>query len=244
MSTNQTVRMFAPTGVGGLIQSSNGTYSVASDGTVSVNAADVQFFLALGFEFAITDHRIYNTPGAPVAANATVTVGSTSLTVGTLTIAGQPDCCRQLQAVIFPGGAITAGSLTYVYTANDGTTQTDTLSLVMASQSAGTAGGTLQTTKGVLRLTSVTVAGLTGGVTPGVQVGTNGYLGVPVPPRFVDFAPTAENKVTPTSGTLGLTVPSSDAAPTLYTSGGLVSPTTNPDGTHWLSLGYDVTFPG
>ena len=245
MSTTQTVKLFAPTGGGGQIQAPNGTYFVASDGTVAVNAADVASLVALGFEFAVTDHRNYVFPGAPVAQSATVTVSSTSLTVGSLTIAAHPDVPRQVQAVVFPGGAITAGTLTYVYTANDGTTQTDALSLVMASQSTGVAGATLATTKGVERMTSVTVAGLTGGVSPGVQAGTNNYLAVPVPPRFVDFAVTSEKKITPTNGTLGLTVPSDDTVPTLLiTAGALVTPSTVPDGTHGLSFGYNVTYPG
>lgn len=249
MSTTATVRMFAPATAGGGVISGNslnaGPYIVGSDGTVTINAADVQYFIGLGYEFAVSDHRVYNTPGAPVTQNIGVTVSSTSLTVGSLTIAAQPDVPRQLAAIVYPGTtSITAGTLTMVYSANDGTTQTDSLSLVMASQAAGTAGGTLSTTKGVERLTSAVVSGLTGGTSPGIQIGTNGYLAVPVPPRFVDFSPTFEKKVTPTAGTLGLTVPSDDTVPTLYTSGGLISPTTAPDGTHQLSFGYNFVYPG
>jgi hypothetical protein len=67
--------------------------------------------------------------------SAGVTVASTSLTAGTLTIAAQTDVPRQLAAIIYPGTtSITAGSLVYTYTANDSTAQVDTLSLVMASQ--------------------------------------------------------------------------------------------------------------
>jgi hypothetical protein len=247
MATTQTVRLYAPVGIGGLIQAVNGTYTVASDGTVTVNAADVQYLVSLGFEYAVTEHNFYTWPGAPVAASNTVTVSSTSLTVGTLTIAAQPDVPRQLQTIVYPGtSAITAGTLTYVYSANDGTTQTDSFSLTgMASQTAGSAGATLSTTKGVERLTSITIAGLTGGTTPGVAVGTNGYLAVPVAPRFVDFVVTAEKKVTPTAGTLGLSVPSDDTVPTaLITSGALISTTTAPDGTHQLSVGYTYVYPG
>ena len=86
---------------------------------------------------------------------------------------------------------------------------------------------------------------MSGGVTPGIQCGTNNYIAVPVPPRFVDFAVTSEKKITPTNGTLGLTVPADDTVPTtVIAAGGLVTPTTVPDGTHQLSLGYNVTFPG
>jgi hypothetical protein len=239
MATTQTVKMFAPAGVGGQIQAGNGTYYVGSDGTVTVNAGDVASLAALGFEFAVTDHRNFMFP-PPVAQSTSQSVSSTSLTVGTLTIAAQPDVARQLQAIVYPGTSfITAGTLTFVYTANDGTTQTDVLFLTgMASQTAGSAGATLATTKGVERLTSITVAGLTGGTSPGIQVGTNNYLGVPVPPRFVDFAVTSEKKVT-------VLVPADDTVPTLViASGALVTPTTVPDGTHWLSFGYNVTYPG
>jgi hypothetical protein len=247
MATASTVKLFAPVGVGGLIQAPNGTYVVASDGTVVVNAADVQYLMSLGFEFAVTDHRIYNTPGAPAAQSAIVTVSSTSLTVGTLTIAAQPDVARQLQAIIYPGtSAITAGVLAFTYVANDGTTQVDSFALTgMASQAAGAAGATLSTTKGVEQLTSAVITGLTGGTTPGVAVGTNNYLAVPVPPRFVDVAFTSGKKVTPTAGTLGLAVPSFNTLSTsLITSGALYSPQTAPDGTHALSIGYTVTYPG
>jgi hypothetical protein len=246
MTTTQTVRMFAPAGSGGQIQAPNGTYYVGADGTVTVNAADAASLQALGYQFAVTEHKAYNFPGAPVAASATVTVSSTSLTAGSLTVAAQPDVPRQLQAVVFPGTTpITAGILTFAYTANDGTAQTDALSLVMTSQVAGTAGGTLATTKGVERLSSVVVSGVSGGNSPGVQVGTNGYLAVPVTPRFVDFAVTSEKKVTPSAGTLGLSVPSDDTVPTnIITAGALVSTTTAPDGTHGLSLGYNYTYPG
>jgi hypothetical protein len=245
MSTTQTVRLFAPTGVGGLIQAPGGNYPVLSDGTVTVNAADVQYLMALGFEYAVIEHRVYTTAGAPVAQSTSQTVGSTSLTVGSLTIAAQPDTPRQLQAIVYPGGAITAGVLTLTYTANDGTTQVDALSLIMASQTAGTAGATLATTKGVERIASAVVSGLTGGVSPGIQIGTNNYVAVPVPPRFVDFVVNYEKKISFTAGTLGLSVPSDDTVPTLLnTAGALITPTTVPNGTNWLSFGYTFVFPG
>lgn len=244
MSTTQTVRMFAPTGIGGLIQAPNGTYVVGSDGVVTVNAADAQFLIGLGFQYAVTQKFTYTTPGAPVAQSATVTTASGALSNGTLAIT-QPDCNRQIQAIVFPGTtSITAGTLTYVYTANDGTTQTDVLNLAMASQAAGVAGATLATTKGVERMTSMTVAGLSGGTSPTIEVGTNNFLGVPVPQRFADFAVLSEKKITPTAGTLGLTVPSDETVPTtLITTGALISPTSAPNGTLWLSFGYNATYP-
>lgn len=241
MTTTQTTRMYAPTGVGGVIQAPNGTYFVASDGSVTVNAADVRYLTDLGFVFSTTEHRVFTFPGAPVASSATVTVTSTSLTAGSLTIAAQPDVCRQLQVRTDPGTtAITAGSLVMTYTANDGTTQVDTLSLITAASTTAT----LTTTKGVEVLSSAVISGVTGGTTPGIQIGTNNYLGVPVPPRFSNFTVTSEKKITPTAGTLGLTVPSNDTVPTaLVTTGALILPTTAPNGTIGLSFGYNFTFP-
>jgi hypothetical protein len=231
--------MFAPSGIGGLIQAPNGTYTVASDGTITANSADVQYLVSLGFEFAVIDHRFFVFPGAPAIKNATVTVSSVALTSGTLTIAAQPDVPRQLAVVLDPSGTISAGTLTMVYTANDGTSQTDVLSLVATGLT------TLTTTKGVERLTSATVAGVSGGSTPGIQVGTNNFLAVPVPPRFVDWALTSEKKITPTAGTLGLSVPADEAIATLVvSSGALFSPTQVPDGTHGMSVGYTYTYPG
>ena len=242
MSTNQTVRMFAPSGVGGLIQAPNGTYIVGSDGTTTVNAADVQALQALGFQFAVSQHESYFTAAA-AAASATAVVSSVALSNGTLTIAAQPDVPRQLQAVVFPGTLpITAGVLTMTYTAIDGTTQVDALSMVMGSQAAGTAGGTLQTTKGVEHLTSAVITALAGGAAQnGIEIGTNTYLGLPMPPRYVDMAVTKETKVTMTGG---FPIPSDEAVGTVVASSGLISPTVSPDAQHSFIFDYNFVSPG
>lgn len=240
------VKMIVPAGISGSVYGRSGlTYTVASDGTISnVNYADVGPLLEAGFLFAISRHNQWNVP-TPVAASAAVTVASTSLSAGnTLTIAAQPDVPRQLQAVINSGSATLSagGNLQMVYTANDGTTQTDNLAF---GGIAATSTQTLTTTKGVEHLTSaeVTVAPSGAAANAGVQIGTNGVLALPVDPGFVDFTVTKETKVTPTNGTLGLSVPADETVGTVTASGALIAPTQAPDGTHSFSFGYSYTFP-
>lgn len=241
-----TVRLFAPAGVGGLIQTANsGNVFVQSDGTVTVNSSDATDLIRLGYQFAVTQHNYLTVQGAAVAAVA-ATVTSVALTVGTLTVAAQPDYPRQLQFQISPGTtSISAGTLTAVYLANDGTTQTDSFSLAQSAQaSANLIGMTQTTTKGVEHVISLTVAGVTGGTSPGIQVGTTNFLGMPVAPRFVDFAVTKETKVIPTAGSLGLQVASDETIGSVIASGGLVSPTTAPATSFGLSFGYTYIMPG
>jgi hypothetical protein len=238
------IKLIAPAGVGGVVMGRSGTnYTIGSDGTISgVSFLDVDALMNDGFQWAVTAQRVYSTPGAPAIAAAAVTVASTGFSNGTLSIAAQPDVPRQLQAVVNAGAAsLVAGQLALTYTANDSTTQTDTLNFGGIA-SSGTA--TLQTSKGVVHLTSAVVSGVSGGSSPGVQVGTNGTIAVPVDPGFVDFAVIKETKLTPTAGTLGLMVPADETIGTVTAAGALIAPTQAPDGTHQLSFGYTYTFPG
>ena len=208
MSSTTSVKLFAPASAGGSIQTPNsGVVFVASDGTVSVQAQDVAALIAAGFQFAVTAHRQYNTPGAPAIASANNIVSSVALSTGSLTIAAQPDVARQLAVVVNSGTvSLSSGLVTLVYAANDGTTVTDSLGFA--------------------------------------TIGTNATLALPVDPRFVDFAVTKETKVTPTAGTLGLSVPADETVGTVTASGGLIAPTTAPNGTTQLSFGYSYTYPG
>jgi hypothetical protein len=241
-----TVKMFAPTGAGGMIETANsGNVFVATDGTVSVNPADVKDLMALGYQFALTTHDWYTTPCAPAAASAAVTVASAALSNGSLTIAAQPDVPRQLQAIVNPGTtAISAGNLALSYTANDGAPQVDNFSLVMvAGAAAGTIKATFQTSKGVEHLASAVVSGVVGGTTPAIQIGTNALLALPVSPRFQDFAVTKETAIA-VAATSGLSTGTDETVGTVTASGGLIAPTTAPDGTHALSFGYNYVSPG
>lgn len=243
MSSTTSVKLFAPASAGGSIQTPNsGVVFVASDGTVSVQAQDVAALIAAGFQFAVTAHRQYNTPGAPAIASANNIVSSVALSTGSLTIAAQPDVARQLAVVVNSGTvSLSSGLVTLVYAANDGTTVTDSLGFatIVANNQQ-----TLTTSKGVEHLISATTSAVVGGASPGVQIGTNATLALPVDPRFVDFAVTKETKVTPTAGTLGLSVPADETVGTVTASGGLIAPTTAPNGTTQLSFGYSYTYPG
>lgn len=242
------IKLIAPAGTSGIVQGRSGTnYVVASDGTISnVVFSDVDGLMNAGWQVAANRHGIYSTPGAPAAANATVIAAAQTLLAGgaTLSISAQPDVPRQLQVLCITGGTVTlsAGSVSLTYAANDGTTQTDVLNFGAALVS-GTV--TLSTSKGVERLNSWSPgATVTGGSNPTVQIGTNNYIAVPIDPGSVDVAFTKEFKITPTNGTLGLSVPADETVGSLQISTGLITPTTVPDGTHWLGFGYNWIFPG
>ena len=241
------IKLIAPAGVGGVVQGRSGqNYAVAADGTISnVNFADAGPLIDSGFLFAVTAHKTYNTPGAPVAASAAATVTSTALTNGSLTVAAQPDVGRQLAVVINSGSlTLSAGALaTLTYTANDGTTQVDALA---PAGLAATSTATLNTTKGVLHLSSAVVSGVPAAAASnaGIQVGTNATIAVPVSPGFVDFTVLKETKITPTTGSLGLTVPADETIGTVTSTGAMIAPTQAPDGTHAMSFEYTYVFPG
>jgi hypothetical protein len=241
------MKLIAPAVLGGVVNGRSGqNYVIGADGTISnVNALDVTALMNVGFQWAVTARKSYTTPGAPLAASAAVTVTSTALANGTLAVAAQPDQPRQLQVLINSGSlTLSAGALaSLTYTANDGTTQTDVLA---PAGLAATSIATLTTTKGVLHLTGAVVSGVpaAAAANAGIQVGTNATLAVPVDPGFVDFQVLKETKITPTAGTLGLTVPADETIGTVNSTGAMIAPTQAPDGTHALSFEYTYVFPG
>jgi hypothetical protein len=241
-ATIVTVQMLAPAPFAAVTAFSGNAYVANSVGIANVQAGDVNSLENAGWVYAIQRHGIRNTAGAPVAASASVTVSSVTLTPGgfSLTIAAQPDSPRQIQAVLNAGGGtMTAGSLIWTYVANDGTTTTDTFSFIGA-----TGANTYASSKGVEVLQTATVTPSTGGTTPGIMVGTNGYLAVPLDPGFVSWALTKAMRITPTNGSLGLSVPADETVSTTLTlSTGLYTPATTVDGTHQYSAGYSYVMP-
>lgn len=164
--------------------------------------------------------------GIVKAASAAAVVASAALSNGSLGAITQPDIPRQLQGVVIPGAAaITAGALTLVYNNTQGVASTDTISLVTGSG----VNLTFTTSQGCARLTSAIVAGLVGGSTPTVELGTNTVLALPAD-----------------VGQSGLAVykavvdDADDTLPTQSASDGhLVTPNTAPNGTHTFSFGIN-----
>lgn len=201
-------------------------YTANAAGVIQVASNDITAAVNAGWVFAFQEFR-KETFTAPLVATVGKIVASAALTNGVLTIANQTDVSRPIAPRIDPGvSAITAGTLTLVYIANDGTTTTDTLTLVAALSTPVT----LSSSKGVLSLTSATVAGLVGGTSPKVQIDTNASLAVSLPPAALAFTETFE---------------ATDGVPnTLGTASsfGIVKPNTAPNGTHNYSLGYQYYF--
>jgi hypothetical protein len=198
--------------------------SPAADGTLVVDSRDVPALLQAGASYVNATSRWQTISPAPRAGSAGQIVASTALANGSLTIAHQPDVPRQLAVKVAPGATlISAGNAALLYTANDGTAQTDNFSLIMASTTIST----FTTSKGVLHLTSAIVTGLVGGTTPGVQIDDTNSLSLMVDAGFVDFAVLKEN-VDGADETIG-TVASAAAS---------IIPSTAPNGTHTFGFGY------
>ncbi len=245
MATATTVKLIAPYPFWNGGTFSGTQYVAASDGTIVANSADAANLINAGCQYLEQYHRFWTTPGSPSAASATAIVSSLTLTAGTtttLTIAHQPDVPRQLQALCYGTMPVSSGALlTLTYLANDGTpAQVDALTI------AGTTNPvTVTTSKGVSVLTSAIVTGVSGGTTPGIEIGTNGYLAVPVDQGFVDLTFTKEVKLTPTlltGTTLSIMVPADESIGTLG-GNGLIQPTVAPNASCGYSWGYLVAAP-
>ena len=217
------------------------TYSAASNGLITggsnsagsfvgIKANDLVGLLNAGCTYAV-QRGSYTNFGIVKAASAAVLVASTSLVVGGLTIASQPDVPRQAAFVINPGAsAITAGSLAVAYDSTDGVSVSDNLSLATGANTAAT----LVTTRGVSRLLSATVAGLTGGTTPNIQGGTNNVLALP--------ADVGQAGLTVTMATVD-SAPDTSLPTQSATDGHLITPYTAPNNTHVYGFGYNFISP-
>lgn len=202
------------------------SYTPDVNGAINVSNNDVPSALAAGWGIAST-RLSYFSVTTPAAANAVGIVASAALSNGALTIAAQTDVLRPLQVRVDPGtSAITGGSVTLSYVANDGSTVVDILPLAAAASTPVT----LNTTKGCLLLNSATVAGLVGGTSPKIQVGTTAALAVPLAQGFSGFSVLREND-DGSNVTIGSVVASA----------GTITPTAAPNGTHSYSFGYVST---
>jgi hypothetical protein len=148
-----------------------------------------------------------------------------------MAIAAQPDVMRQAALVVTsasPGP--TAGTVAITYIANDGTTQTDTLSLI----TVGATPTTQVLSKGVQHIASATIAGLVGGTAPvWLELGSTAVISVPVDPGAVDVVFTKETIDT-----------GNEAIGTVSTATlASIAPTTVPNATHTYSFGYTFTSP-
>ena len=223
------VKMSAATLGGGALQAPSGIYNIPSDGIVTVLASDVSALLQAGLSFVNITTRWQDITPAPRAATAARIVASTALANGTIAIANQPDCARLAGLRVDPGtSAITAGTAALVYTANDGNPQTDSLSLVAAASTPTTQ----NTSKGVLHLTSITIAGLVGGTSPLVQVNDTNTLSLMVQQGATDFAIIKAN----VDG-------ADEAIGTVTSSAFSVAPTTAPNGTHTYGFAFSFNAP-
>jgi len=217
-------------GLGGVVQGNYGTYQAGTDGTCVVDTRDVASLLALGATYVNVVSSSYTTPMAPTAATVGAIVASGALSNGSVSVTAQPNELRPVTVEVGTGTtAISAGTATVVYTANDGTTTTDSFSLVCAAS----ASVTQTTSKGVDTISSITVAGVSGGLSPWFRMSTTAAIALPLAPGAVDISVQREydNGATIAVGTLGISL-------------GSIYPTTAPNGTLQYSFVYTYTAPG
>ena len=217
-------------GLSGVVQGNSGTYVAASDGTFTVNNGDIPAMLLLGMTYLRQASQSYNAPIAPLLATTGKFIASAALSVGTLSIANQPDVMRPAQVVMGAGTtAITAGTVSVTYTANDGLARTDVLSAVMAASATVTS----YLTAGVCHVSSAVVSTITGGASPYIIVSTTATLSMPVDPNAKDFSVTKE------------TIDSGDetVGALLTAVLGSITPTTAPNNTHTYSFAYAYLAP-
>ena len=226
-----TIKVIAIPGIAqvGAFQGPNsGSVAENSDGTFSIDPRDTIYAFGAGYVPARTEVR-FHTSSAPAVASAGLCFASASLANGTLAVAANVDVMRQVQALVFPGTtAITAGNLALTYDANDGTVaQVDNLSLITALSTTLT----LTASKGVLRMRSQIVTGLTGGTSPTIYIGTTAAVAVPVPEGAQDLTIVSEF--------LDAAVVTVANAGTLTTAPlGVYTPHTAPNATHNFGIGY------
>jgi hypothetical protein len=208
----------------------SGTVQAGADGTFAIDPRDQNDALKAGYIPVRRNVWAYQpAPSAVAAAAVGQIVASAALANGNLTIANQPDVMRAIKIRVDPGtAAITAGTLSVTYTANDGTTQTDVISLVTALSTVITP----FLSKGALVLQTPVVAGLVGGSSPKVQLDTTAALAVPIPPQSVDVTVLNESHDTSVNATLGT-----------ITNAGLWTPNTAPNATHTFGVTYSTISP-
>lgn len=199
-----------------------------------IQAGDVLGLLNSGVRFSAPRVEWVG-PFVPLAASGTRTVANVAATNTTLTIAAQPDVPRPIIAVLAPGTlAITAGTLTMTYTAASGAAVTDTFSLVTPLSTSLT----LTSSQGVAHLTSAVIAGITGGSSPTIQLGTTAAISLPISNVFAGLTVFKENVDNADEAVGTVTTTGSAGANNLAVS---VAPTTAPNGTHSYTFGVSYS---
>jgi hypothetical protein len=226
-----TIKVIAIPGIAqqGAFQGPNsGNVSEGSDGTFSIDPRDTIYALSAGYVPARTENRYAYAPAPALLSNGLL-FNSASLANGTLAVAANVDQMRAVQALVLPGTtAITAGNLALTYDANDGTVAfVDNFSLVTPLSTTLT----INASKGVLRMRSQIVTGLTGGTSPTILIGTTAALAVPVPVGAQDLTIVSEF--------LDTAIVTVANAGTLTTAPlGVYTPHTAPNATHNFGVAY------
>jgi hypothetical protein len=230
MSTINVIPAVGATAANQFSGPNSGNVTAGSDGTLTIDSRDILLAIQQGLVPTFRWSTSYSFPQAPVAANNALLFASAAAANGTLAIAGSVDVPRQVQAIFWAGtAAVTAGTLALTYAANDGTAaQVDSLSLICGAS----AFVTVFTTKGVVFMSSMALAGIVGGASPTIEVGTNAVLALPIAPSAVDMTLAADF--------LGGTA---QATKGVVTNAGFYTPNSAPNGTRIPTAVYAYSAP-
>lgn len=247
-----TVKLVAPAGQGGIIMGASGVqYTIAADGTVTVNNADVLPLLRTGYGlFGLTSGKV--SINSPLPADLISIVAAVTPTNVALTLAAQPPHARKLQVRIVlgtPGTTnITAGTCTLVGTDQDG----NGISEVVALNQFGAISGTFTTKWAYSKLTSATVAGYTAsgsGTGNTIGIGLSNAFGVPTFQSGqgfggVDLVCTKATKITKVLGTSNVAADDVAATTTVDTTARTITPTTAPAANGLVDYEFSYAFGG
>jgi hypothetical protein len=235
-----TIKLIAPAGQGGIIMGASGVqYTIGSDGSVSVNSADVLPLLRSGYSLFGTNSGKVSL-NSPLPADLISVKAAAAPVNGAITIAAQPAHARKLQVRIVDGGThITAGTLTLVGTDQDGNAITETLSLITAVDV------TLKTKWAYAHLTSGTVAGLVGGGSSTLGIGLSNDFGVQTcasPSTPVGLVCTKATKITKVLGTSNVAADDVASTTTVDATARTIAPTTAPAASGLVDYEFTYAF--
>lgn len=247
-----TVKLIAPAGQGGIIMGASGVqYTIAADGTVTVNNADVLPLLRTGYGlFGLTSGKVSISSALP--ADLVSIVNAATPANGTVTIAAQPPHARKMQVRIVlgtPGTTnITAGTLTLVGTDQDG----NGISEVIALNQFGAVSGTFTTKWAYAKLTSGTIAAYAAngsGTGNTVGIGLSNAFGVPTFQSGqgfggVNLVCTKATKITKVLGTSNTAADDVAATTTVDTTARTITPTTVPAANGLVDYEFSYAFGG
>lgn len=239
--------MVGPSGVNSVLGKSGTSYTADANGVYTINFGDVDSLINAGFTLLQTGTGRISI-SSPLPADLISIKAAATPANGTITIAAQPPQARKLQVRIVlgtPGTTnITAGTLTLVYTDQDGNAVNEVVQL----NQFGALSGTYTSKYACANLTSGTVAGYTAsgsGTGNTLGLGLSNDFGVPTYPGAVaglNIVCTKATKVTKVLGTSNIAADDVSSTTTVDSVARTIAPTTAPAASGLVDFEFNYTF--